>query len=240
MKKTVLLLSIFSLTACSDDDFLRSDLERDRNNQIVETPPEGLKLKYKYGLVSQQFFYNQNGFVDSIYNYHSWGVDFSQKYIYNKLNQIIEVRYNETVPQRPEYNKKDITFYTYNSINQITSAVTYDKDNVAIEHLTYNYNRDGSLFDANKKVINENLVEDGHRKYEFDSFRNPYYNIYPKAYRIINYINKNNILKTESTFGSDIYINIHTLKYNKENYLIEEHISDLGLDTDDHRHFTYH
>lgn len=240
MKKLLLLLFIFSIIACSDDNFIRSDFERPRANQTIETPPEGLKLKFKSGLIDQQFFYNQNGFVDSIYNYHSWENDFSQKYIYNKLNQIIEVRYNETVPQRPEYNKKDITFFTYNSVNQIISSIKYDKNNVAIEYLTYNYNRDGSLFDANKKVVNGNLVQDVLRKYQFDTFRNPYYNIYPKAFRIINYINKNNILKTESIYGSDSYVNIHTLKYNSEDYIIEEHISDMPLDTDDHRQFTYH
>lgn len=240
MKKLLFLLFISSITACSDDNFIRSDFERPRANQTIETPPEGLKLKFKSGLIDQQFFYNQNGFVDSIYNYHSWGNDFSQKYIYNKLNQIIEVRYNETVPQRPEYNKKDITFFTYNSVNQIISSIKYDKNNVAIEYLTYNYNRDGSLFDANKKVVNGNLVQDVLRKYQFDTFRNPYYNIYPKAFRIINYINKNNILKTESIYGSDSYVNIHTLKYNSEDYIIEEHISDMPLDTDDHRQFTYH
>lgn len=240
MKKLLLFLFIFSIIACSDDNFIRSDFERPRANQTIETPPEGLKLKFKSGLIDQQFFYNKNGFVDSIYNYHSWGNDFSQKYIYNKLNQIIEVRYNETVPQRPEYNKKDITFFTYNSVNQIISSIKYDKNNVAIEYLTYNYNRDGSLFDANKKVVNGNLVQDVLRKYQFDTFRNPYYNIYPKAFRIINYINKNNILKTESIYGSDSYVNIHTLKYNSEDYIIEEHISDMPLDTDDHRQFTYH
>lgn len=240
MRKLIFLLSIFSLMACADDDFLRNDFERQRSNEIAETPPEGLKLKYKHGLVSQQFFYNQNGFVDSIYNYHSWGNNFSHKYIYNNLNQIIEVRYNEIVAQRPEFNKRDITFYTYNSVNQIISSLKYDKNNVAIEYLTYNYNRDGSLFDTDKKVVNGNLVQDVLRKYLFDTFRNPYYNIYPKAFRIINFINKNNILKTESIYGSDVYVNIHTLKYNSEDYIIEEHISDMPLDTDDHRQFTYH
>ncbi|WP_091519219.1 hypothetical protein [Paenimyroides ummariense] len=240
MKNLILLLFISSITACSDDDFLKSDFEMQRNDKTVEIPPEGLKLKYKHGLIDQQFFYNTNGFVDSIYNYHSWGSSFAHKYIYNNLNQIVEVRYHEIVAQKPEFNKKDITFYNYNSVNQITSAVTYDKDNVAIEYLTYTYNKDGSLFDADKRVINGNLVQDALRKYEFDSFRNPPYNLYPKAYRIINYINKNNVIKTESTYGSDVHINIHTLKYNTENYIIEEDISNMGLDTDDHRQFTYH
>lgn len=240
MKKLMFLLPIFSLIACADDDFLRNDFKRQRNNEIAETPPEGLKLKYKHGLVSQQFFYNQNGFVDSIYNSHSWGNNFSHKYIYNNLNQIIEVRYNEVVDQRPEYNKIDITFYTYNSVNQIISSLKYDKNDVAIEYLTYNYNRDGSLFVTDKKVVNGNLVQDALRKYQFDTFRNPYYNIYPKAFRIINYINKNNVLVTEHTYGADSYINTHSLKYNSDNYIIEEHISNMGVDTDDHREFSYH
>ena len=197
-------------------------------------------MKYKYGLVSQQFFYNQNGFVDSIYNSHNWGNDFSHKYIYNNLNQIIEVRYNEIVAQRPEFNKRDITFYTYNSAKQIISSLTYDKNNIAIEYLTYTYNRDGSLFHAYKKVLNGNVVKDYWSNYKFDSLRNPYYNIYPKAYRILKFINKNNILLTESDYTSEVHINVHTLKYNSENYIIEEHISNMDVDSDDHRYFTYH
>ena len=71
---------------------------------------------------------------------------------------------------------------------------------------------------ANKKVVNGNLVQDALRKYEFDTFRNPYYNIYPKAYRIINYINKNNILVTENIYGSNNYKNIHYITHNHNYY----------------------
>ena len=240
MKNILYLVFIFSLISCADDDFLRSDLERLRNNQVAETPPEGLKLKSKYGLLSQQFFYNQNGFIDSISSYHSWGDDFSQKYIYNNLNQIIEYRYVVDEPHYPQAYKKEITFYTYNTFNQIISSLTYDKNNIAIAYKTFNYNKDGTLFSPNKVIANGNVVQDGSTKYQFDTFRNPYYNIYPKAYRILNFINKNNILLTERNYTSEVHINVHTLKYNSENYIIEEHISDMPLDTDDHRGFSYY
>lgn len=242
MKKIVLLLSVFCLTACSDDNFLKSDLGRQRNNQIVETPPEGLKLKFKDGFIFTNFHYHKNGFVDSTYTSDIMRgyENISEKFIYNKFNKIVERTIYHEYSYNPQSNKIIKIKYKYNLKDQIVSAIITNEGTTIQDTLYYKYNKDGSLLNPNKKVINENLVEDGHRKYEFDSFRNPYYNIYPKAYRIINYINKNNILKTESTFGSDVYINIHTLKYNKENYLIEEHISDMGLDTDDHRQFTYH
>lgn len=240
MKNILFVCFIFSFISCGNDDFLRNDLERQRNNQVAETPPEGLKLKYKHGLFSQQFFYNTNGFVDSINIYHSWGYDFSEKYIYNDLNQIIEYRYVLDDSDYPQAYKKEITYYTYNSINQIVKHVTFDDNNDKIDSITYKYTKDGNLLNANKKVVNGNLVQDALRKYEFDTFRNPYYNIYPKAYRIINYINKNNILVTENIYGSNNYKNIHTLKYNSENYIIEEDISNMPLDSDDHRTFEYY
>jgi len=69
MKNLVILLFIFSIIACSDDNFLRSDFERQRNNEVAETPPIGKKIKKmndRFG--EHQYYYNSSGFIDSIYS----------------------------------------------------------------------------------------------------------------------------------------------------------------------------
>jgi hypothetical protein len=242
MKNILFFFFIFSLISCADDDFLSSDLERQRNTLTPETPSEGLKLKHKFGFVFTNFHYHTNGFVDSTYtsDIMSGYQNISEKFIYNKLNKIVERTIYNVYPYNPQSNKIVKIKYRYNLKNQIVSAIVIEEGTTIQDTLYYKYNQDGSLINPNKKVINENLVQDGSTKYQFDTLRNPYYNIYPKAYRIINYINKNNVLVTENTYGSNVYTNIHTLKYNSEDYIIEEHISDMGLDTDDHREFIYH
>ncbi|WLD22660.1 hypothetical protein NU10_07905 [Flavobacterium dauae] len=242
MKNIIFLFLLVILVSCEDDIYpVEENGILPEQEQIVETPPEGLKLKNKYGLISVEYFYNSNGFVDSLVSTDNWLGDYStKKYIYNEINQIIERRYTEVIPNDPQYNKKEITYYTYNTANQIISSLTYDKNNVAIGYKTYNYNSDGTLFDTSKKVVNGNVVQEGSTKYQFDTFRNPYYNIYPKAYRILNFVNKNNILVTEYYSGTDIYTNIHTLEYNSDNYIISEYISNMPLDTDDRRGFDYY
>lgn len=238
MKKTALILFVFSLMACSNDDFLRSDLERQRNNQVAEIAPEGLKLKYKGGLYSDSYFYHANGFVDSISWFNNWqGNSAAQKFIYDKLNRIVAKKSYEIVPQAPKFNKIDITYYKYNSINQIISSLTYDKDSVAIAYNTYSYNKDGSLYNPSVKIENGNIVKEGSVTYEFDNTPNPLYNIYPKAYRILNYVNKNNITLTK--YSND-YFHVHTLKYNDKGYIIEEKISNMPTDTNDHIGYSYY
>lgn len=238
MKKSVLLLFFFSIIACSDDNFSRNDFERQRNNQVAETAPDGLKLKSKGSLYSYTYFYHTNGFVDSIRWYNNWqGNSISKKFTYDNLNRIISIKTYDIVPQAPKFNKIDITYYKYNSINQIISSLTYDKDSVAIAYNTYTYNKDGSLFNPSVKIVNGNIVKEGSVTYEFDQTPNPLYTIYPKAYRILNQVNKNNITLTK--YSND-YFHIHTLKYNDKGYIIEEKISNMPLDTDDHFGYSYY
>ncbi len=239
MKSKILILFVFSIIACSTDDFLRSDFDRPRNNEAIETPPEGLKLKYKGGLYYTQFFHNTNGFVDSTYSSDSWHgyEEVMKKYIYNKQNQIVERRINYSFPYYPQSNRKEITYYSYNSKNQITSSTTYDQNNVAIQYLTFSYNRDGTLFSPSVKIVNENVVQEGGVTYEFDNTRNPIYNIYPKAYRILNSVNKNNIILTKY---SETNYHEHTLRYNDVGYIVEEKISNMPTDTNDHIGYSYY
>ena len=119
MRKLIFLLSIFSLMACADDDFLRNDFERQRSNEIAETPPEGLKLKSKGALYYTQFFHNTNGFVDSTYSSDSWHGynEVMEKYIYNKQNQIVECKIYYSYPHYSQSNRQAITDYNYNEEN---------------------------------------------------------------------------------------------------------------------------
>lgn len=239
MKNSVFLFFVFSIIACSDDDFLRSDLERQRNNEVAETPPEGLKLKLKGGLYYTHFYHNANGFVDSTYSSDSWHgyEEVMEKYIYNEQNQIVECKIYYSFPHYPQKNRKEITYYAYNAKNQIISTTKYDQNNVAIQYSTFTYNRDGSLFNPSLKIVNENVVKEGGVTYEFDNTRNPIYNIYPKAYRILHAINKNNITLTKY---SENNFHEHTLRYNDVNYIVEEKISNMPTDTNDHIGYLYY
>jgi len=239
MRKLIFLLSIFSLMACADDDFLRNDFERQRNNEIAETTPEGLKLKSKGALYYTQFFHNKNGFVDSTYSSDSWHGynEVMEKYIYNKQNQIVECKIYYSYPHYPQSNRQEITYYNYNEENQIISRTTYDQNKTAIAYQTFTYNRDGSLFNPSLKIVNENVVKEGGVTYEFDNTRNPLYNIYPKAYRILHAINKNNITLTK--YSQSNY-HEHTLRYNDVNYIVEEKISNMPTDTNDHIGYLYY
>jgi len=71
MKKIGFLLFFITLIACSNDDFLRSDFERQRNDQTVEIPPLGKKIKKMVDRVGEhQYYYNSSGFIDSIFSRH--------------------------------------------------------------------------------------------------------------------------------------------------------------------------
>lgn len=247
MKKILLFCTVLIFTACSDDFPMRENLEGTPGVGLTaETPPEGLKLKSVSSMYSPRFFYHPNGFVDSIHGYSGFSTlyEISKKFIYNDLNQIVESREYSEYPDYPESAEKVIIYYEYNRKNQIVSQNRYDEENKLISNTNYSYNSDGSLIHPYKIVVDENLVEENysnsHIKYQFDSTRNPYYNIYPKAYRIIKHINKNNIIITENYYSFDTIINHHTLKYNTDNYVIEEHISNLPLDVQEYTSFSYY
>lgn len=235
MKKLLFFCLALSLAACEDD--IKDVTEKN----IPETPPQGLKMKMKEGYFTHKFFYHSNGFVDSISITRNNTT--SEKFIYNNLNQVVEVRYHSGHPDFPQYDKDEITYYTYNSQDQIDTAKTYDKNNTLLKSESYSYNSDGSLNNPMMTVKDENLIIQksgtGTSTFTFDSFRNPYYNIYPKAYRTIKYINKNNIIKRDETYGSTTVVYPSVLKYNPQNYIIEERIQNAPLDSDDYNQFFY-
>lgn len=240
MKKVlVFAVMVTSFYSCNDEIF---DIQEVDN---VEMPPAGLKLKSKKGLISERFYYHSNGFVDSISSYHLFGGTFADKFIYNNSNQIIEIKAQEQFTNNSSSIKKKFYYFHYNNLNQIISKSTYDENNVLLDSITYTYTSNGVLNNANKTVLNENLISESGGgtliTYIHDTSINPYYNIYPKAYRTINYINKNNTLKQVNVYDNlETIINEHQFELNELNYKVKEFITNMGVDTDDSRTYNYY
>lgn len=222
MKKNLLIFFAFSLIACSDDTSIQGIDEK----QVAEIPAEGLKIRLKESentakKFTTEFFYNKNGFVDSIHTIKHNIV--SEKFIYNDLNQIIELRTFSKNTNENDYSIKNKTFYKYNKINQIISLEMFNKNNILSNIQNYTYNNDGTLYNPVKIVENENLINEnsssGYKTYKFDTYRNPYYNIYPKAYKVLNYINKNNIKLIELKTAYQNLQWSYDLSYNDDKYV---------------------
>ncbi|WLD22659.1 hypothetical protein NU10_07900 [Flavobacterium dauae] len=243
MKKIILFCLGLAITACDDD--LSTELTDD--NQVTEIPPfEGMKIKLiesenLRGKSSIEFFYNTNGFVDSIHTIKSYIL--AEKFIYNSLNQITEVRYNFKNPNDNDYSVKNITYYEYNKINQIISLKKYNKNNILFDIQNYIYNPDGTLYNPVKIVKNENLINNNssgaYYTYTFDSYINPYYNIYPKAYKILNYINKNNVKSKELKTPYQTLLWSYELSYNDDKYITNEIIRDYENGYDYNKFYYY-
>lgn len=235
----ILVLMTTFLYGCNDEIF---DIQ---DTVTAEIPLVGLKLKSKSGFISESFYYHSNGFVDSISSYHLFGGTFADKFIYNNSNQIIEIRNQEQFTNNPSSIEKKFYYFHYNNLNQIINKTTYNENNVLIDIVTYTYTSNGALNNANKTVLNENLISESGGgtliTYIHDTSINPYYNIYPKAYRTINYINKNNTLKQVNVYDNlETIINEHQLQLNELNYKVKEFITNMGLDADDSRTYIYY
>lgn len=222
MKKIIFICLGFAVIACNDDISMQDTEEK----QVVEIPTEGLKIRLKESentskKFTTEFFYNKNGFIDSIHTIKDNIV--SEKFIYNDLNQIVEVRTFRKNTNESDYSVKNRTYYKYNNINQIINLETYNKNNTLSNIQNYTYNDDGTLYNPVKIVENENLIKEnsssGYTTYTFDSYRNPYYNIYPKAYKVLNYINKNNIKLIELKTAYQNLQWSYDLSYNDDKYV---------------------
>lgn len=219
MKKLLLCSIVLFLTSCSTDDF---------NEQPVflhESPPEGLKIRLVEGDEVTHYFYHANGFVDSIAKVGK-DVITTEKFIYNNNNQIIKQETTKKQAAETLFYIYTTSYFTYNYKNQIASTKTYNGNNDLIKKSVHNYNEDGTLYNPTHIVKDGNLIQQNAKglsnTFTFDTHRNPFFNIYPKAYRILKYINKNNITLqvTQTTNYTNGYA--YTLRYNEQGYIIQK------------------
>ena len=141
----------------------------------------------------------------------------SGKIIYNNQNQIIKHE-----KHKKKLLKRCFQFIPFRILpiitkNQITSTKTYNGNNILKEKSVHNYNEDGTLYNPTHIVKDCNLIQQNAKglsnTFTFNTHRNPFFNISPKAYRILKYINKNNITLqvTQATNYTNAYI--YTLRY---------------------------
>lgn len=237
MKKTLLILSVFSLIACSDDNFIRSDFEIQRNNEVAETPPIGKKIKKmndRFG--EHQYYYNSSGFIDSIYSRYrgqnSSGFDsFSiHKFNYNKSNKLIFIANlnAEGSIENPINKNESENHFTYNKVNQIIEEHYYIKSNGSTQTIKYEYNNDGSVKSNNKYYLNGNLIVEKNSSevytYSYNDKTNPFHNIYTKAYKVIKDVDKNDRILIERTADNGTSYAEYFITYDSDNYKIKEHL----------------
>lgn len=219
MKKLLFCSIILFLTNCSTDDF------SEKYVLLHETPPEGLKIRLVEGDEVTRYFYHANGFVDSIAKVGKEVIT-TEKFIYNDQNQIIKQKTYKKKTTETLFSIYTTSFFTYNFKNQIASTKTYNDNNILKEKSVHNYNEDGTLYNPTHIVKDGNLIQQNAKglsnTFTFDTHRNPFFNIYPKAYRILKYINKNNITLqvTQATNYTNGYA--YTLRYNEQGYIIQK------------------
>lgn len=219
MKKILLYNFIFLMIGCATDDETHT-----ANLTEIELPPIGLKIKQVEGDNITQYFYHKNGFVDSIFSIGENII--TEKFVYNDINQIIEKKYGYKKASDENFSVYDTSYFTYNNKKQIVYVKKFDKNKTLISQQPLTYNDDGTLYNPTQIVKDGNLVQQNASQrstiFTFDNNQNPFYNIYPKAYRAAFYINKNNITSQKTT--TPYYTNFYEyqLKYNSENFIIEK------------------
>lgn len=237
MKNLVLLLFIFSIIACSDDNFSRSDFERQRNDQTAEIPPLGKKIKKMVDRVGvHQYYYNSSGFIDSIFsNYrgqNSSGFErYSiQKFSYDKTNKLISIvnLSSEGSIENPVNEYEINCHFTYDKSNQIIEEHQYIKTSGSTQTTKYEYNNDGSVKSNNKYYLNGNLIVEKSNNevytYSYNDKTNPFYNIYTKAYKAIKSIDKNDRILIERTADNGTSYAEYFITYDSDNYKVKEHL----------------
>lgn len=240
MKKIILLfaISVFS-ASCNEDNSVITDVNP------VDEPIENderviLKLKELRAQATSQYFYNENGFVDSI-SIHAGGRSFasgSKKMHYNSENNLSSIDiwtypYSDSVL----IFKKEI--FEYNTLNQIISKKTYNELGSLTSEQNYQYNAEGYLNIQGYIYVNGNLTQEGNQTYyTYDNKPNPLYEMFPIAYNRMNTTNKNNQLS--SNFPSINLFETIQYNYNEHNYPTAFQKSTVILDDIDHGVFSYY
>lgn len=229
MKKAILLtiLSIITIS-CNNDDNSQNPSD---NNQI-------LKLKEYRGMDYKTYYYNQNGFVDSI-SVIGGGMlptNIQTKFHFNSENKLVSTeRWIQIVIHEESFYENDI--YEYNTENLISIKKTFDENNSLIRTANYSYNSDGYLTYGNQTYSNGNLVQDNGIIYTYDNNKNPFYDLYPLAYIRMNQINKNNTLTSGNS--SEIFLSF-TYFYNENSYPISYQMTPGIADLEDQAQYIYY
>ena len=228
--KKLLLFSVFafSLISCNNDDNSQNPSD---NNQI-------LKLKEYRGMDYKTYYYNQNGFIDSI-SVIGGGMlptDIQTKFHFNSENKLISIeRWVQIVIHEESFYENDI--FEYNDENLISIKKTFDENNSLIRTSNYSYNSDGYLTTGNQTYSNGNLVQDNGIIYTYDNKKNPFYDLYPMAYIRMNQINKNNTLTSGNS--SENFLTF-SYSYNENGYPISYQMKPEIADLEAQAQFIYY
>lgn len=205
MKKITLLLLSISLFACS------SDGDSNDNNQNSSVVKGKLKSITTDGEVVN-FYYGSNGFVSKVTMLDSDGIDYSTVYNYEGLKLTSRVSYTNGVSDSGE-------IYTYSENRIIKSVNTEDG---YVDSKEFQYDGSGKLTkeiysqktpnsstmylvsttefiytsnNISKEIINVNGGGIYTITYEYDNKKNPYFEILPIEYLIIEREFENNKTK---------------------------------------------
>ena len=242
MKKLYISLPIlFLLFSCNDDSQLGDDLIQEKDNTLVEQPIQGQKLKKmedKSGI--HHYFYNSAGFIDSIYHtdreFSSFATSKFHYNNHNKVTSIVEIDGEGTI-ETPINQVERKYIFSYNSKNQIIKEEIFNGGNILIKTNDFNYTNDGYLQSDNLYFNNGNLIterdpypyEDGFTSYTYtyNNKLNPFYIIYPDAYKKIRLINKNDVVsklitdEINGNFKVDYELEYNT--YDFKSYQLEKY-----------------
>ena len=242
MKKYIAFLILPFILCCEKED-----------NVVPDVPQVILKVKKVDNEFISTYFYNDNGYVDSIAMISDYGgisQNYYKKFIYNENKEISKIKsyqqdlydYGNQIP----INETTLTITEFEYANNlIVKSTIKDNEDVIIEQNQYNYNASGNLVLNNAVYSGETLIEYDDEinnvriKYNYDNKFNPYYFIYPKAYLKLNNISKNNISKiTYLLNDGKVMEDVKTLQYNKEHFCTYTGIS-FENQLDDYNKRTY-
>jgi len=152
------------------------------------------------------FKYKENGKITDEYYYDKGGVLTSHnQYTYNESGNVIELN---RINSASGYNSKVV--YAYNSSNQLSKEITYDRNNIPLYETTCFYDAEGKL--SKKEFTNSFTYK---HEYVYDE---------NKKLNSIVYFNEDGTKDIEKPKDNELYQNDknNTYKYDDKNNLIEE------------------
>lgn len=242
MKKVYIFLSIAIFISCSDDNAAIDQ----SNESLIEIAPEGLRLKTKNGMYLENYYYHSNGFVDSIHKTYQYGspTTISEKYMYNEYNQLTQIKVVSQWPNDPQSLTTKTHQFTYNNQNQITIETVSNENNDVVLSYNYSYNAQNDLISEgivyqNGQILSES-IENYQNVYNYNTNINPFFIIYPSAYKKLRQISVNDVVQKTISNDLDTIIQSHSIEYNTNGFKIKEQIENAYPDTEDYIIYTYY